>query len=127
MALVRAVPLSNALASALSTTAVSTGYNVGAAIAGQKVYAALHVMPTAGSGATSTARVLSMVVQSASSSGFGGATARITFTLSTAQGAQWGTPVAPSTDHPWWRTSWTMSTVASTGGSWKWLVHMGLK
>ena len=124
MALVRAVPLVNALASALSTTDVSTGYNFAPSTAAtQKVYAALHLS----SGFNSTARVLSLVIQSASSSGFGGAANRITFTLSTAQGAQWGTPGTATTDHPWWRASWTMSTTASTGGTWKFLTHFGLK
>ena len=111
MALVRAVPLVNALASALSTTDVSTGYNFAPSTAAtQKVYAALHLS----SGFNST-------------SGFGGAANRITFTLSTAQGAQWGTPGTATTDHPWWRASWTMSTTASTGGTWKFLTHFGLK
>ena len=123
MALVRAVPLVDFRSAAKSTTDVSTGYNVGAAVAGQLVYGSLHLT----SGFNSTARVMSMAIQSASSSGFGAAVTRISFTLSTAQGGQWGTPGTPSTDHQWWRTSWTMSTAASTGGTWKAFVSMGLK
>lgn len=126
MALVRAIPLVNALASALSTTDVSTGYNFPPSTGAtpNKVYGALHLS----SAFNSTARVLSLVIQSASSSGFpAGVANRITFTLTTSEGAQWGTPSAVSTDQPWWRASWTMSTVASTGGAWKFLTHFGLK
>lgn len=129
MALVRAIPLVNALASALSTTDVSTGYNfppsTSTSLASpQLVYGALHIS----SGFGSTARVMSLAIQSASSSGFpAGVANRITFTLTTSEGAQWGAGVAVSTDQPWWRASWTMSTVASTGGTWKFLTHFGLR
>lgn len=125
MALVRAIPLMDFRTAALSTTAVSTGYSFPPSTGvAQLVYGALHLS----SGLVSTTRILSMVIQSASSSGFGAATARITFTLSTgAPDAQWGTPAAVSTDQPWWRASWTLSTATSTAGTWKGLVHFGLK
>lgn len=125
MALVRAIPLVNALTAALSTSDVSTGYNFApSTVSPQKVYAALHLS----SGFITTGRMLSIVIQSASSSGFpAGVANRVTFTLSTVQGAQWGTPAAVSTDQPWWRASWTMSTALSTGGTWKFLTHFGLK
>lgn len=127
MALVRAIPLMDFRATALSTTGVSTGYSfppstsTGATQA-QLVYGGLHLS----SGFASTTRIMSMVIQSASSSGFTAATARITFTLSTATpNAQWGTPAAQSTDQPWWRASWTLSTATTTSGTWKGLVHFG--
>lgn len=125
MALVRGTALKNFLDTALSTTDVSTGYQLGAATTGQKAYGALHLTEaTLGT----TARVLSMVIQSATASGFGSPANRITFTLSTARGAEYGTPVgALSTEHSWWRASWTLSTAASTGGTWKGLVEMGIK
>ena len=126
MALVRVTALKDFRVNPLSTTDVSTGFNIGAPVAGQVLYGGLHV--TQALNACTTARVLAMLVQSASSSGFGGAVTRITFSLSTAIGAEWATPVsALSTDHPWWRASWTLSTVASTGGVWKGLAWMGLK
>jgi hypothetical protein len=125
MSLIKAVPLKNFLSNSLSTTAVSTAYEVGAATTGQKAYFGMHL--TSASLGT-TARVLVMTVQSATASGFGSPTTRATFTLSTQIGGQWGTPVgALSTEHKWWRTSWTLSTAASTGGTWKGLVYMGIR
>jgi hypothetical protein len=124
MALVRMTALKNFLDTALSTTDVSTGYNLGALSTQEQVYGALHLTQNPGT----TARVLSMVIQSATASGFGSPAARITFTLSTVAGAQWGTPVGGlSTEHKWWRASWTLSTAASTAGTWKGLVEMGIK
>lgn len=124
MALIRAIALKDFRATALSTTDVSTGYNLGGLSTGQSVYAALHLT----SAYNNTGRVLSMAVQSASSSGFTGAATRITFTLSTTESGAWGTPATNfSTDHVWWRASWTMSTTASTGGTWKGLVEMGIR
>jgi hypothetical protein len=127
MALVRAVPLKNFMVNPLSTTDVSTGYQVGGVPAGQMLYAGLHL--TAGF-TCSTDRKLSMVVQSATASAFAAPAARATFTLSTKVGAQWSTPAGGfSTEHKWWRASWTMSTAGapSTGGIWYGLVHMGIK
>ena len=126
MALVRISALKDFRAAALSTTDVSTGYNLGAPVAGQVLYGGLHVTNAS---LGTTARVLSMAIQSASSSAFGGVVTRVTFSLSTVLGAEWATPVsALSTDQQWWRANWTLSTVAgSTGGTWKGLIWMGLR
>lgn len=124
MALVRLIALKDFTATALSTTAVTTGYQLGALTTQQKVYGALHL--TSGYGTTD--RVLAMTIQSATASAFGSPATRITFTRSTAEGAEWGTPVGGlSTEHSWWRASWTMSTTASTGGTWKGLVGVGIR
>lgn len=123
--LVQATALKDFRATALSTTDVTTGYQLGAATTGQKVYGGLHL--TSASLGT-TARMLVMVIQSASASGFGTPASRITFSLSTASDGEWGTPVGSlSTEHTWWRASWTLSTAASTGGAWKGLVWMGIR
>lgn len=126
MALIRALPLKDFRAAALSTTDASTAYQFGALTTGQQLYAALHLTSVAGG---TTARVIVMTVQSATASGFGSPTTQITsLTRSTAVGAQWATPVGSlSTEHTWWRAQWTMSTAASTAGTWKGLVYMGMK
>lgn len=125
MALLRAVPFKDFRTNALSTTDVSTGVQLGGLSTGQKLYAGLHL--TSASLGT-TARMLALVIQSATASGFGSPTTRITFTRSTALGAEWGTPVGGySTEHKWYRASWTLSTAASTGGTWKGLVYVGIR
>lgn len=125
MALVRAVPLKDfrLAANALSTTGVSTGLSLGTT-AGSLIYAGLHIT----NGYGSTDRQLSMVIQSASSSGFGAPTARVTFGLTTCSAyGIWSTQVPQSTDQPWFRASWTLSTTLSTNGAWQGLIHVGLK
>ena len=125
MALVRVTVLKDFRGTSLSTTDVTTGYQLGPLTTGQKVYAALHL--TSASLGT-TARMLAMIIQSATASGFGTPATRVTFTRSTAQGAEWGTPAGSlSTEHSWFRASCTLSTAASTGGTWKGIVYMGIK
>jgi len=125
MALVRITALKDFRTAALSTTDVTTGFNIGVPVSGQSLYAGMH-LTSASLGTTS--RVLAMSIQSASSSGFGAAVTRVNFSLSTMSGAEWATPVSSlSTDHPWWRASWALSTVASTGGTWKGLVWVGFR
>lgn len=125
MALVRVMPLKNFQTTSVSTTDVSTGYQMGGMTSGERMYAGLHLTcATLGT----TARMLVMIIQSATASGFGSPTTRATFTRSTAIGAEWATPVAaPSTENLWWRANWTLSTAASTGGTWKGLVYVGKK
>lgn len=125
MALVRVTALKDFRGTALSTTDVSTAHQVGALTTGQKFYAGLHL--TSASLGT-TARMLLMSVQSATASGFGSPTTRASFSISTSEGAEWATPVGSlSTEITWWRASWTLSTAASTGGTWRGLVYMGIK
>lgn len=124
MALVRAFAVKDFRATALSTTDVSTGYQFGAATSGASVYAGLHLTSAYGS----TDRVMVMLVESATASGFAAPTTRFTFALTTAVGSTWGTPVSNiSTEDTWWRGNWTLSTAASTNGTWKGLVYMGIE
>lgn len=124
MPLVRITPLKDFSGTALSTTDNGTAFQLGAPSTGQRLYSVFQLTE----GFLSTARVLDLRIQSASSSGFGGATDRVLFTRSTSPGAEWGTPVANlSTDHTWWRARYVMSTTASTGGSWKGIVGMGFR
>ena len=120
--LVRAVPLKDFRATALSTTASGTAFDVGQAASSQSVYGALHLT------CASTGRTLVMKIQSATSSGFTSATDRITFSASTFVGSTWAAPLTGlSTDPTFWRATWTLSTAASTAGTWKGLTWMGIE
>lgn len=123
MALVRAIPLLDFLSTARSTTASGTAVSTEAPVLGQTLVGALHL--TCGSATTS--RVLAASVQSASSSGFGSLTTELTFTLTSSEGSDYQSLASPSTDRPWRRARLVMSTAASTAGSWKGLIWMGLK
>lgn len=123
MALIRAIALKNFLTNSLSTTDASTGsiYSTVAPTSGQTLYAAMHLT------AVSTGRTFVMTIQSASSSGFGTKTTEVSFTLTSAIGSTWASLASPSTDRPWRRANWTLSTAASTAGSWNGLVWFGLR
>lgn len=122
MPLVKVVPLKDFRDTALSTTANGTAYSTGTPVSGQKLYAALHLTQV------STGRALVVSVQSASSSGFGAVTTEVQFALSSERGSTWKEYASPSTDRPWRRSRWTMSTAGgSTGGSWKGLIYVGLR
>lgn len=124
MALVRITALKDFRATALSTTDVSTGAQLGGLSTGQLLYGALHL--TAGS--LTTSRELAVAIQSATSSAFGSPVSRISFTLSTVAGSQWGTPIGNfSTDHSWFRASWTLSTANSTAGTWTGHIWAGIR
>ena len=121
MALVRVVPLKDFISSALSTTAVGTAYSTVAPVSGQRAIAAIHLT------AVSTGRTFVGAVQSASSSGFATITTEFQFALTSAIGSTWQTLASPSTDRPWRRASWTLSTAASTGGTWNGLIWVGFR
>lgn len=124
MTLIRAVPLKDFTTNPLSTTDVTTGFQLGPLSTGQQVWGAFHLTQQY----CATDRVLALLVESATASGFGAPVTRLTFTRTTAIGGELLAPSGPvSTDHSWFRAKWTMSTVASTGGSWKGLVSMGIK
>lgn len=124
MALVRAVPLKSFLDSALSTSIAGTAYTTDAPVSGQSYYAGLHFT----SAPASTARICRVTIQAASSSGFSLLTTEIEFTLSgTSEGSTWYRNTAPSTDRPWRRAFLTMSTAASTAGTWKGHVWGGIR
>ena len=119
MAIVRAIPIADFRATALSTSQ-NVGYSTAPPNAGERLYAALHLT------AVSTGRTFVGVVQAASSSG-GSYTNEITFALTSEVGSTWQTLAAPSTDRPWRRLGVTLSTAASTAGSWNGLAWIGFR
>lgn len=121
MALVRAVALKDFRDTALSTSANGTAYSTVPPASGERLFAALHLT------GVSTGRTFVGKVQSASSSGFGSATDEITFSLTSERGSTWKTLASPSTDRSWRRFSWTLSTAASTAGTWTGLAWIGFR
>jgi len=85
MALVRAIPLKDATAAALSSGANGASFDLSAVLAaGRRLYAGLHVI------AQSTDSFQAFL-QSASSSGFGTATTEFILSSRTSAGAEWAT------------------------------------
>lgn len=124
MAIVRSTPLKDFRVTALSTTGVGTAYQIGALTTGQKLYGKL----TLTSAFNSTTRVGIFTIQSATASAFAAPTTQIAFTCSTAKTAEYGTvATALSTEHSWFRAAWLMSTTATTNGTWKGLVEVGIR
>jgi len=121
MAIVRVAALKDFRTNALSTSYVSTGYNLGPLTAAQRLVGFFHLT------CSSTGRTLVATIQDSSSSGFTTLSTAFTFGLSSEIGSTWPAPVAMSTDRQWFRATWTMSTAASTGGSWKGLMGMGIQ
>jgi hypothetical protein len=121
MALVRATALQNFLVTALSTTAASTAPSTWAVASGQRVIGALHLT------GISTGRTFVGSVQSASSSGFGAITSELQFALTSVVGSTWKTLTGASTDRPWRRAAWTLSTAASTAGTWTGMIWAGYR
>jgi hypothetical protein len=85
---------------ARSSTATSTGSQLGALSASQALYSVLHVFETTGS------PTLDVVIQSDDNSGFSSATGRITHTQATAATSEFSTVAGAITDD-YWRASWT--------------------
>jgi len=101
-----------------TSTANSTGSNLGALSATQTLYAGLHV--TAFSGTSPT---LDVLIESGSDSGFTGASSRIVFTQNTGSiEAQWGSVNGAVTD-TYWRTKMT---IAGSGPSFTVYVTLGI-
>ncbi len=101
-----------------TSTANSTGTNLGALSAAQSLYAGLHVTAYSGSSPT-----LDVKVQSDDNSGFSSATDRITFTQNTGSiQAQWGSVNGAVTD-TYWRT---VMTIGGTGPSFTLYVTLGI-
>ena len=122
MPLIKVTPLKDFRETALSTSANGSAYSTVAPVTGQFLYAALHLT------AVSTGRTLVWSIQSASSSGFGSVTTELQFALSTVRGSTWKETSSLSTDRPWRRASWALSTSGgSTGGTWNGLIYAGLK
>ena len=87
---------------ARTTTANGTAYQVGAALATQTIYSAIHV--TAASGTTPT---LDVTVESDDAEGFPSAVTRLTHPQLTVRGSNIQTLVGPVTDD-WWRQVFTI-------------------
>lgn len=103
---------------AKTVTANGTARQLGAAAAGQKVYASLHVLAVSGTNPT-----LDVIVQSDDASGFAAPTARITFGQMSDIGAELLTLDGPITDD-WWRVRFE---IGGTGDpSFTFLVVVGI-
>ena len=98
--LVRGTIMHNATRTA---TANGTARQLGAVIAGQSVYATLHVLATV----SGTNPTLNVVVASSATDSWPG-TSRITFSEKTAIGSQFATPVAGAITDTWWRVQYTI-------------------
>ena len=124
--ILRAVPLKNATATALTSCGEGTVYDVGGLPTGvsQKVYAALHVL------SSSTGAVKVRILTNSSSGYTGGnpGTVQFNFTCSAARTAEWLTPLTTatitSTSRRYWRALWEMTT---SGESYKALTYMGIQ
>lgn len=101
----------------LTSTGAGTGIQLGAASAGQSVYAAMHVL-SSGTG------TLDMVVESDADNTFGSATTRFTFTQASAATSEWATPVAGAVTDTWYRVSYT---IAGASPSFEAVVVVGIK
>lgn len=87
-----------------TTTGTGTPFQLGAASATQRVWAAAHCFSVAGTGTPK----LTLKLQSAAAQAFSSPTDRVTFTDFTATGAQLLSVAGGVTD-TWWRFSWTVS------------------
>lgn len=92
--------------SGVPRTASGTGgaFQVGAPLAGQAIYATLHVLSVAGTAAPT----LTVSVESAPTNAFAAPVARAAFVAATAKGGQAVMVPGPITDQ-WWRVKWTVS------------------
>lgn len=96
-----------------TTTATTTGSQIGAVSAVESIYANLHVTAATGS-------ALNVVVQSDNNSGFTSPTNRITFTSATTVTSQ-NLNLAGAITDDYWRISYTVS-----GGSFTFAVALGI-
>lgn len=88
----------------LTANGDSTGTQLGAVSASQRIWAAVHFL-TAGGTSTPT---ITVKIQSDDNGSFTSATDRITFTAQTAKGAQFGSTLGAIADD-YWRATWTVS------------------
>ncbi|MDX2948894.1 hypothetical protein [Streptomyces caniscabiei] len=89
---------------ARTATGTGTGLELGAVAAGDRLYAALHVLSVAGTTPSITVRV-----ESDDNSGFSSATTRLTFDAATAAGGQMLRTDGTAITDTWWRLAWTIS------------------
>lgn len=97
--LVRGTVLHNATRTANGS---GTGFNLGQLAAGKKLYAALHVL------SVSSGDNLTVTIESDDNAGFASPTVRGTFTVMSAIGAAWLTPVAGPLTDTYWRAAYTL-------------------
>lgn len=89
---------------ARTSTGTGTGLQLGAVPAGDRLYAALHVLSVSGSTPSITARV-----ESSADNTFASPTTRLTFTAATAAGGQILRTDGSAITDTWWRVAWTIS------------------
>jgi len=88
----------------VATTSNSTGIQMGAVAAGQRIYSALHVLAPLTSGVPS----IVAIIESDDTAGFTTPTTRLTHATFTEDGADWKEAAGPITD-TYWRAKWTIS------------------
>ena len=112
-----------ATVAAASATASTTGFEVGATSATQKLYASLHVTSISTVGDT-----LDVIVESDDNSGFTSPTTRVTFTqVVSADGthtAQWATPISGAITDTYYRIT---ATIAGSSPSFSYVVFVGIQ
>lgn len=92
-----------------TSSSVGTGRQMGAVVAGKKIYAALHVIAHTG-----TSETLDVKIQSDDNSGFTTATDRITFTQAVGVTSEFKSLAGAITDD-YWRISYTIGGSGSPG------------
>lgn len=102
----------------ITATGNTTGSQLGAVSATQRIWAAVHFLTAAG-----TTPSITVKIQSDDNSSFTSATDRITFTAATAKGAQFGSTVGAIADD-YWRAQWTVS---GTGPSFVTRILIGIQ
>lgn len=98
------------VASAAASCGVGTAYDLNPASSALTVYGGLHLVSCA-------AIAWTFKIQSASSSGFGTPSDRLTFSAQSCSGAQWATPIAmpaAPAEARWWRVSANPATTSDT-------------
>ncbi|WP_329187045.1 hypothetical protein [Actinacidiphila glaucinigra] len=89
---------------ARTTTGTGTGVQLAAVPAGQRMYAALHVLSVSGTTPSITVRV-----ESAPTNAFSSPTTRLTFTAANARGGEILRTAPGAITDTWWRVAWTIS------------------
>ena len=122
--ILRAIPLKDATATALTSCGEGTVYDVGAIEPGKKLYAGLHIL----SSSTGNLKVRILTNSSSGYTGGNPGTVRFNFTCSAQRTAEWLTPLTTgtttSTFQRYWRSIHEMTT---SGESYKFLSFMSIQ
>ncbi len=89
---------------ARTATGSGTALEMGALLAGQRMYASLHVLSAAG-----TTPSITVAVESSETEDFTSATTRLTFDTATEPGGQILRTDGTAVTDTWWRLAWTIS------------------